>query len=62
MKKIIFTVSLALFVSMGFAQDMKKLQKYLGDKQLDKAKTEVDAMIAKDPNSGRSKLYEGKSI
>ena len=60
MKKIIFTVSLALFVSMGFAQDMKKLQKYLADKQLDKAKTEVDAMIAKDPNSAEANYMKAK--
>ena len=49
MKKIIFSLLFTFFISMVFAQDMKKLQKYVADKQLDKAKTEVDALVAKDP-------------
>lgn len=47
---------------MGFAQDLKKAKSYLDSKQLDKAKTEIDAYVAKSPNDGeglylKSKIY-----
>lgn len=56
MKKIVFALLFTFFVSVLFAQDLKKAQKYAADKQLDKAKTEVDALLAKDPNNGEA-LY-----
>ncbi|MEP6583482.1 MAG: hypothetical protein ABJA90_04425 [Ginsengibacter sp.] len=63
MKKIIFSLLLTSFISFAFAQDMKKAQKYLADKQLDKAKTEVDGILAKEPSNGealylKAKVYE----
>ncbi len=63
MKKIIISLLLTCFISFAFAQDMKKAQKYLADKQLDKAKTEIDALVAKEPSSGeanylKAKIYE----
>ncbi len=54
MKKIIFSLLFTSFISVGFAQDMKKAQKYLDNKQLDKAKTEVDGILAKDPSNGEA--------
>ncbi|MDQ6757227.1 MAG: hypothetical protein M3004_09865, partial [Bacteroidota bacterium] len=62
MKKIIFT-GIAFFILSGiFAQDLKKAKSYLDAKQLDKAKTEIDAYVAKTPGdpSGlylKSKIY-----
>ncbi len=60
MKKIIFSLLFTFFVSFLFAQDMKKAQKYLADKQLDKAKTEVDGLLAKDPNNGEALYMKAK--
>ena len=67
MKKIIFSLLFTFFVSVIFAQDMKKAQKYLADKQLDKAKTEIDGLIAKDPsnpeaNYMKAKIYEDIAV
>ena len=60
MKKIIFSLLFTFFISMVFAQDMKKLQKYVADKQLDKAKTEVDALVAKDPANNEANYFKAK--
>ena len=60
MKKTIVSLLFTFFVSMLFAQDMKKAQKYLADKQLDKAKTEVDALVAKDPSSGEANYLKAQ--
>jgi tetratricopeptide (TPR) repeat protein len=64
MKQIIFSVLLAfLAVTSGFGQDLKKAKSYLDAKQLDKAKTEIDAFVAKSPsdpegNYMQAKIYE----
>ncbi len=60
MKKTIFSLLFTFFVSAMFGQDMKKVQKYLADKQLDKAKTEIDGMVAKDPSSGEANYMKAK--
>lgn len=43
-----------------FAQDVKKLKIYLDAKQFDKAKTEVDAAVAKNPADMTALYYKGK--
>ncbi len=60
MKKIISSFLFTFFVLVTFAQDMKKLQKYVADKQLDKAKTEVDALVAKDPSNSEANYMKAK--
>ncbi|MEO6219062.1 MAG: hypothetical protein ABIO81_01445, partial [Ginsengibacter sp.] len=60
MKKIIFSLLLTLFISFAFSQDMKKAQKYLTDKQLDKAKSEIDGLIAKEPSNGEANYLKAK--
>ena len=47
MKRLLFSVLFTCFVTMIFAQDLKKAKSYLDKKQLDKAKTEIDAYVAK---------------
>lgn len=62
MKKIIFAGLFSLMISGLFAQDIKKVKSYLDAKQPDKAKTEVDAYVAKNPTDPyglylKSKVY-----
>ena len=63
MKKLIFSLLFTCTVSLIFAQDLKKTKSYLDSKQFDKAKTEVDAFVAKSPNDAegnymKAKVYE----
>ena len=61
MKKILSTGALFLIMLSGlFAQDAKKLKEYLDKKQYDKAKAEVDAAVAKNPNDMLALYYKGK--
>jgi hypothetical protein len=61
MKKILSTFTLLLVMLSGlFAQDAKKLKTYLDAKQYDKAKAEVDAAVAKNPNDLIAQYYKGK--
>jgi hypothetical protein len=64
MKKTLFFSFLFLVVMGVTAQDLKKVKSYSDSKQWDKAKTEVDAFIAKNPTSAegyyaKSKVYSG---
>jgi hypothetical protein len=60
MKKILLTGSFFILLSGLFAQDAKKLKTYLDAKQFDKAKAEVDAAIAKNPNDPIALYYKAK--
>ena len=61
MKKILLSVSFLLITLSGiFAQDAKKIKTYLDAKQYDKAKTEVDAAIAKNANDPVALYYKSK--
>ncbi|MEO6134927.1 MAG: hypothetical protein ABIP35_07220 [Ginsengibacter sp.] len=60
MKKIILSLIITTFVSFGFTQDAKKVQKYLDSKQLEKAKTEVDGLVAKDPANSEALYLKAK--
>ena len=59
MKKLIFSLLFTFTVSLIFAQDLKKAKSYLDSKQLDKAKTEIDAYVAKSPNEKSVALFDG---
>jgi predicted Zn-dependent protease len=63
MKKLIFSLLFIFLVTLTHAQDMKKAKSYLDAKQLDKAKTEIDGVLAKSPNDGeanylKARIYE----
>ncbi|MBS1735097.1 MAG: hypothetical protein JSS98_00645 [Bacteroidetes bacterium] len=63
MNKLVSVVILLCFVTAGFSQTVKKAQSYLEGKQLDKAKTEIDGVLAKTPNDAEGnylkvKIYE----
>jgi len=62
MKRIILPVLFSCLVSLSFGQSLKKANKYLDNKEFEKAKTEVDAYLEKNPKDAeglylKSKLY-----
>ena len=62
MKRIVLPVLFTFLVTLTFGQDIKKATNYVNDKKYDKAKTEIDNALAKDPNNSqalylKSKLY-----
>lgn len=62
MKKVIFAGLFLMATGCLFAQDLKKAKSYYEKKELDKAKTEVDALLLKTPNDPqglylKSKIY-----
>ncbi|MEO6894888.1 MAG: hypothetical protein ABI136_07590 [Ginsengibacter sp.] len=62
MKRIVLPVLFTFLVAATFGQDVKKATNYVNDKKYDKAKTEIDGILAKDPNNTqglylKSKLY-----
>ncbi|MGH2648403.1 MAG: hypothetical protein ACRDE8_12575, partial [Ginsengibacter sp.] len=60
MKKVIFTLLFTFFATIIFAQDIKAVKADLDKKQLDKAKTDIDALIAKSPDDGEAQYYKAK--
>lgn len=62
MKKIVLPLLFTCLVSFSFGQTLKKAASYLNDKNLEKAKTEIDEFLAKTPTDGeglylKSKIY-----
>lgn len=62
MKRIFLPVLFTFLVASTFGQDIKKATSYVKDKNWEKAKTEVDGILAKDPNNMdalylKSKIY-----
>lgn len=60
MKKVIFTLFFSFFATVIFAQDLKSVKADLDKKQLDKAKTDIDAYVAKSPNDAEGQYYKAK--
>ncbi|MEO6819971.1 MAG: hypothetical protein ABI204_09610 [Ginsengibacter sp.] len=60
MKKIVFPVLFTCFVSLSFGQTTKKAESYLEAKQLDKAKTEIEGVLAKSPNDAEANYLKSK--
>lgn len=63
MKKIVLPILFTCFVSFTFGQTIKKATSYLDGKDYAKAKSEIDAFLAKTPNDAeglylKSKIYE----
>ncbi len=62
MKKIVLPVLFTLLVAFTFGQNIKKATNYVNDKDYEKARTEIDGILAKDPTNSealylKSKLY-----
>jgi hypothetical protein len=60
MKRIILSVLFFGSVTTLFAQDIKKIKGYVDAKQLDKAKTEIDAYLQKNPDNPEGLYYKSK--
>ncbi len=60
MKKVIFTGLFLMASTFLFAQDIKKVRSYYDKKELDKAKTEVDALLVKTPNDPMGLYFKSK--
>ena len=60
MKRIVLPLLFTFLVTLTFGQDMKKATSYLNDKKYDKAKTEIDGMLAKDPNNAQALYLKSK--
>jgi len=62
MKRIVLPVLFTCIVGLSYGQSIKKATSYLEDNQLDKAKSEIDAYLAKKPDDAeayylKSKIY-----
>ena len=56
MKRIVLPALFTFLVTLTFGQDVKKANNYLNDKKYEKAKTEIDGILAKDPNNSQGAL------
>lgn len=62
MKRVLLPVFFSFFVSLAVGQSLKKVNSYLSGNNYDKAKTELDAYLQKNPTDGeglylKSKIY-----
>ena len=60
MKKVVFSSLFICLTMMIHAQDIKKAKSFLEGKQLEKAKTEIDAYVAKNPDDHQGYYYQSK--
>ncbi|MDE3214128.1 MAG: hypothetical protein KGM98_12910, partial [Bacteroidota bacterium] len=60
MKKAVLFLFLSCLVSFTFGQELKRVKSYLKDNQLDKAKTEIDGYLAKNPTDKEGLYYKSK--
>ncbi len=60
MKKIVLPVLFSFLVTLTFGQDIKKANSYVNDKKYEKAKTEIDGILAKDPNNTEALYLKSK--
>lgn len=60
MKRILLPVAFTFLVTATFAQDLKKATSYVNDKNYQKAKTEIDGILAKDPNNTEALYLKSK--
>ncbi len=60
MKKFILILLCNFIAAFSFAQDLKTAKSDLDKKQLDKAKTEIDAYVAKNPNDAEGNYVKGQ--
>ena len=60
MKRIVLPVLFTFLVTLTFGQDLKKATGYVNDKKYEKAKTEIDGILAKDPNNSQALYLKSK--
>ena len=60
MKRIVLPVLFTFLVTLTFGQDIKKANSYVNDKKYEKAKTEIDGILAKDPNNSEALYLKSK--
>ncbi|MGH2646701.1 MAG: hypothetical protein ACRDE8_04005, partial [Ginsengibacter sp.] len=60
MKRIFFTLLFTLLTTCMFAQDLKSAKSDFDKKQLDKAKTEIDGYLAKNPNDAEGNYLKSQ--
>ncbi len=60
MKHLFLSLLFGGAVTIAFSQDLKKVKSDLDSKQLDKAKTEIDAYVAKSPTDAEGLYYKAK--
>jgi hypothetical protein len=60
MKRIVLSVLLFSSVSTLFAQDIKKIKSSIEAKQFDKAKTDIDTYLQKNPDNPEGLYYKSK--
>jgi Tfp pilus assembly protein PilF len=60
MKRIVLPVLFTFLVAVTFGQDLKKATSYTNDKKYEKAKTEIDGILAKDPNNTEALYLKSK--
>lgn len=60
MKRILLPVLFSFLVTLTFGQDLKKANNYVNDKKYEKAKTEIDGILAKDPTNSQALYLKSK--
>lgn len=60
MKRIFLPVLFTCLVTITFGQDLKKANSYVNDKKYEKAKTEIDGILAKDPTNSEALYLKSK--
>ncbi len=60
MKRLLLSFFLLSIMSASFSQDMKKAKKYMDNKELDKAKTEVEGILSKKPDDAEALYMKAK--
>ena len=60
MKQLFLSLLLGSSVTFAFSQDLKKVKSDLDSKQIDKAKTDIDAYVAKSPTDAEGLYYKAK--
>ncbi len=60
MKRIVLPVLFTFLVALTFGQDLKKATNYVNDKNYEKAKTEIDGILAKDPTNSQALYLKSK--
>lgn len=60
MKRIALPVLFTFLVALAYGQDLKKANSLIGDKKYDQAKTQIDGILAKDPNNSEALYLKSK--
>jgi len=60
MKRIVLPILFTFLVLLTFGQDIKKATSLIADKKYDEAKTQIDGVLAKDPNNSEALYLKSK--